>query len=169
MRKLSKHLILAFLVLGIAACNKEKTTTLVIDNIAIGAEGPLFEGANTAQGEVQNQLQNFAKENGIELSAIQSAKLKTLSLSVDDTSDFNLYSSISVQLASDKAEMVEVAAINSIQPGSKKLDLTVATEKNELIETLRQDKFTVVVDAIMTKDSNMNIAMKGRMEIEIKY
>ncbi len=159
-----------FMFLFLSACsNKEKTATLVIDNISISAEGPLFEGANTAQGEVPNRINAWAKEHGIELSQITSASLKKVTISVNDTSNLDLFSSINMQFASDQTDMIQAAVINKIQPDSKKIELTLSGEQKDLIKVLKQDKFTIVVDAILNKDYDANINLLGNIEIELKY
>lgn len=161
--------ICGFLLLFCSSCAKEKTETLVFDNILISAEGPVFEGANTAQGEVMNKLNEFAREKGIDLADLRSAKLKKMTLTTEDSAGFDLFSSINIQLVSDKTDMVEAASVNKVEPGSKQLVPELPSENANLLELLKEEKFTVVADAIITGDSDSDIQFKGIIEIELKY
>ena len=153
-----------------SACQpKENSKTLVIDNVAIKAEGPLYEGANLSQGEVQNALNAFAKENGFTSDAIKSVQLKSLTISANDSSSLDPFTSFNLQFASDQTAMVQAAAINKVAPGTKSINATIASQQEGLLELLKQDKFILVVDASVAKDTSMNINLVGKMEIEIKY
>jgi hypothetical protein len=158
-----------FLVLLCTSCTKEKTETLVIDGIVISAEGPVFEGANTVQGEVTNRLNAFAREKGMDPADFHSAKLKKITLSIDDTADFDLFTSINIQFVSDKTDMVEAALVNKVQPGSRQLEPELSAKQHDLLDLLKQDKFTIVADANISGDSDNDIKFMGKIEIELKY
>jgi hypothetical protein len=168
MRKL-KNILILFLSIAIASCGKKESSILEFNNVKISAEGPLFEGSTTAQGEIETKLKDFAQANGIDEDKIESAKLKSVAVAVKDSTDFNIYSSLTIQFASEKTEMVKAAVINPIPTGSKKLTLTVAGEQDNLIDLLKQDKFTIVADAIVSKDTSMNIEMTGNFAFELTY
>lgn len=161
---------LTIILIGIGACSKnEKTATLTFNNIQISAEGPLYEGANTAQGEVLNELNAFAKENGIDINTISSARLKSFSISAYDSNDLSVYTGFNIQLASEKTDMIQAAAINQIEPGAKLANGTLSSEQKGLLDLLKQDKFILVADANVASDTSMNIKLIGKMEVEIKY
>lgn len=170
MRKLIQYFSIGFLLTCFIACQpKENSKTLVIDQIAITAEGPLYEGANLSQGEVVSTLNAFAKENGFTTDAIKSAHLKSLSISAVDSNTLDPFTSFNLQLASDQAAMIQAGAINKIEPGTKTANGTIATQQEGLLDLLKQEKFILVVDASVAKDTSMNINLKGKIEIEIKY
>lgn len=170
MIKLIQGLGVVFLLIYLSACQpKENSKTIVIDNIAINAEGPLYEGANLSQGEVQNALNAFAKENGITVDAVKSVQLKSLTISATDSNSLDAFTSLNLQFASDQTAMVQAAAVNKIEPGTKSINATIASQQEGLLELLKQDKFILVVDATVAKDTSMNINLQGKMEIEIKY
>jgi hypothetical protein len=170
MIKLIQGLGVVFLLIYMSACQpKTNSKTIVIDNIAINAEGPLYEGANLSQGEVQNALNAFAKENGITVDAVKSVQLKSLTISTTDSNSLDAFTSLNLQFASDQTAMVQAAAVNKIEPGTKSINATIASQQEGLLELLKQDKFILVVDATVAKDTSMNINLQGKMEIEIKY
>jgi hypothetical protein len=170
MIKLIQGLGVVFLLIYMSACQpKANSKTIVIDNIAINAEGPLYEGANLSQGEVQNALNAFAKENGITVDAVKSVQLKSLTISATDSNSLDAFTSLNLQFASDQTAMVQAAAVNKIEPGTKSINATIASQQEGLLELLKQDKFILVVDATVAKDTSMNINLQGKMEIEIKY
>lgn len=135
----------------------------------IKAEGPLYEGANTAQGEILNQLNAFAKDNNIAIGDIKSAQLKSLTISATDSNDLSVYTGFNVQFASDKIDMIQAAAANKIEPGSKSIDCTLASQYEGLLDVLKEEKFVLVTDASVASDTSMNINLIGKMQIEIKY
>ncbi len=137
--------------------------------VRLFAEGPLFEGSNTIQGEITTNINEIAKQHGISVDEFTNARLKSVTLYVDDSTDFDLLSSITMQFASDKTDMIEVALINPVPSGSTSLKLTVAGEQANLVEVLKQEKFTAVADAILTKDSDAGLEIRGDFEFELTY
>lgn len=152
-----------------SACTKLETSTFKIENIALKAEGPLFEGPNTAQGEINKQLEGYAKSLNITVENIESAKLKSVTIKTIDSGNFDLFSSIKIQLVSEKTDMMDIGVINPIPAGSKEVKLSIAGELSDLIELLKQEKITIVADAGLTKDIDMNINWNCDLEFEINY
>jgi hypothetical protein len=151
------------------ACNKSNTSVLKIDSIPVSAEGPYFVGPNTFQGEIQNQLEAFAKENGITVDQLKSAKLTQFSLRVSDSLNFDKMSSIKMQMVSEQTDMIEAASANSIEKGKLSINFAVSNAENDYLELLKQNMFTLVVDANMKEDIDNDIAMLANLEFEIKY
>jgi hypothetical protein len=159
-----------FLLIYVSACQPNAISKIIVlNNIAIKAEGPLYEGANLSQGVVQNAINAFAKENGITADAIKSVQLKSLTISATDSNSLDPFTSFNLQFASDQTAMVQAAAINKVEPGAKTINATIASQQEGLLELLKQDKFILVVDASIAKDTSMNINLIGKMEIEVKY
>ncbi len=169
MRNYFASLILAGLVTLMQSCGTEQKTSLNYNQVVISAEGPLFEGSNTLQGQIESKLSERIKDLQIKTENISSVKLKSITLSVNDTANFDLLTSITIQFASDKSDMVKVALINPVPAGSKTLKLTVANEQENLLDILKQEHFTVVADAIFAKDSDANFNMNGDFEFELTY
>ncbi len=170
MRTIFKVVFVLFVLIGLVSCSKnERVATIIFDNILINADGPLTEGANTAKGEVLNQLNAFAANNKIKVDDIKSAKLTLLNISAVDSTDLNIYAGFNLQFASEKTDMIQAATINKIQPGTKLLNATLASNSIDLLDLLKQDNFILVADASVAKDTSMNIKLKGKIEVEIKY
>jgi hypothetical protein len=154
----------------LGACKTETTASLSYKDVKLSAEAPFFEGSNTIQGILETRLDEFVEEHHIKTDDIVAARLKSITLSsTDDSSNFDLLSSITVQFASDKTDMVEVALLTSIPQGQRSIELKPASEQKNLIDVLKQDRFTIVADALFTKDSEKNIELKAKLEFELTY
>jgi len=160
---------LFFASLLMTSCKNNKKETLSYKDVQIMAEGPLFEGSNTIQGDLVTQLPALTQKLKIDTEDIVSIRLNSVNLSIDDTSNFNLFSSITLQFASEKTDMIEVALINPVPVDKQTIQLTVASEQENLLDLLKQDKFTIVADAILKEDSDKNINMKAHLDFELTY
>lgn len=150
-------------------CAKEETASFSVSNVPVGLEGPLFEGANTAQGDVADALAAILKEKGITAEQISSARLTGLNLTVPDSVNFNMYTGITVQLVSDKTDMIKVGVINPVPKDQRSIDLSVAGEQDKMLDLLKQNKFTVVTDVNVAADTSMDVNIQANLKFEIIY
>jgi hypothetical protein len=163
-------LCLVLIISMLGACKTETTASLPYKDVKLMAEAPFFEGSNTIQGTLETHLGTFAEEHHIKMDDIVSARLKSVTLTTDsDSSNFDLLSSMTMQFASDKSDMIEVALLTSIPQGKKSVELKPASEQKNLIDVLKQDQFTIVIDALFTKDSEKNMEIKANLEFELTY
>jgi hypothetical protein len=160
MRSLFTTITCVFFMLILHACSHPTVHPLSIET-TLTAEGPLFEGSNTIQGDIGN-FAEVLKSMNTSAGKISSATLKTVTLTVDDSSNFDRFSSITLQLVSEKTDMVKVALINPVAKGLHTIEMTVASEQADLSDLFRQDKFTAVADAILNQDVDGNIRMQAR-------
>ncbi|MDP2176100.1 MAG: hypothetical protein Q8K70_09360 [Bacteroidota bacterium] len=160
----------AFVILLVSSCKQEqKTSELILENIEITLDGPLFEGSNTAQCLVESPLDNFLVDNKFEKESLKEAILTELIIKTDDTSNFNLYQSITIQFVSENTEMVKVAVINPVPQNTNTITLKIAEEQKDIIELLKQEKIYIVADAILNSDSDMNVNLNCNLKFNIKH
>ncbi|MEX0596062.1 MAG: hypothetical protein WD512_06130 [Candidatus Paceibacterota bacterium] len=165
-----KFQLLLFVFLLISSCQQEHITNeLLLNDIEIKLEGPLFEGSNTGQCELESPLAEFIKENKIDIESLKEANLTELTISTDDSSNFNLYQSITIQLVSEKTDMVKVAVINPVPQNTNTIQLKIADEQKGIMELLKQDKVFIIADAILNSDSDMNMNLKCNLKFNIKH
>jgi len=159
--------ILTTLLMG---CGSEtKVESFTIENINLVAEGPLYEGSNTAQAELKNMLTSFLETKKIKPENIENITIQSCNLTIEDSANFNIFQSINIQLASENSEMQNIAIINPIAK-NKNIQLLKVAEKQEKIKDILLDKMCfVVADAIIVADTAMNINLNCNLTINIKY
>jgi hypothetical protein len=159
-----------FVFLLISACQQERVNNeLLLNDLEIALEGPLFEGSNTAQCEVESPLAGFIAEHKLDVESLKEAKLTELTITTDDSSNFNLYQSITIQLVSENTDMVKVAVINPVPQNTNSIQLKIADEQKGIIKLLKQDKIYIIADAILNNDSDMNMNLKCNLKFNIKH
>ncbi|MES2618064.1 MAG: hypothetical protein V4613_09295 [Bacteroidota bacterium] len=169
---MTNKIIPAFLIaicMLLNACSKNETLTFSIDAAQLKGEGPLFEGANTAQCNVKDALSAFIKEKELDMNKIQSIKLNSVTLSMPDSLNFDIYTSLILQFASEKTDMFKAAVINPVPQGKSSVTMTVAQEQESLLDLLKQDNFTMVADVNVAKDTAMDILMNANLNFTIDY
>ena len=166
---------LAATLLTIAAatsCGKVSTLEFKPTPITLTAEGPLFEGSNTAQGVLAgSELEAFLSQGGYSGSAIKSARLVSARISAgNDTLTLDDISEITLQLAAPQADMQKVAVLNPVPAGQNSADLQVAAEQEQIAALVQQPALTCVADINLKKDSDANLAVKCELvfELEVK-
>jgi len=162
------HLIACVAVLALAACGSKETLRFESGPITLSAEGPLFEGANTAQGNWETGLAEFLKENGATLDQLKHARVVEATLAADSANGLNGIRSVSVMMATDAADMVQVAVLNPLPADAQTVTLSTAAEQKGLADHLRQNTITVVADLDLTADSDDDRHVTGSFTIELQ-
>lgn len=154
---------------GFSACTKEKKSHFAIEGISLLAEGPLTEGSNTAQGTYKDALSSFLQSNNLKVDQISNIRLVKAELSTPDSLDMRLLKSITLQFASDQADMFEAGVVNPVPDGAKSVVLQLPQEAKDLLPTLRQTSFSVVADLDIKQDTSMNFPLFGNFEFKISH
>jgi hypothetical protein len=155
-------------ILLFSGCSKSRTLSFSIENLPISAEGPLFEGSNTAQGNYEVALEAFLAENGSDLDQLKSIRLKSASLSTSaDSLNFDQIKAITLQFASDQTEMVDGGVLNPVPAGQQKVALKMPAEPKNLADFFRQKQFTIVSDLDLKQDQESNLGLLGNFEFEV--
>lgn len=154
------------------SCGKVSTLEFKPAPIVLTAEGPLFEGSNTAQGVLDgSELNAFLSKGGFSGSSIKSARLVSARIfTLNDTLTLDDISEITLQLAAPQADMQKVAVLNPVPAGQNSADLQVAAEQEQIATLIQQPVLTCVADLNLKKDLDANLEVKGELvfEIEVK-
>ena len=165
---LNRFILVCFSFLVFASCKDSgKTFTLEISDVKMFAEGPLFEGANTVQGEIDSPLAEFLKTNQLSIEQIAGARLIKATVIAADSSNFNILQSMTLQMATDNTDMIKLAVMNPVPADSKGFDLQTASEQEKFEEVLKQSKLYLVADAIVKQDTSANINFTCKLQFEI--
>jgi hypothetical protein len=169
-----KHLIqFAALLLTISAatsCGKVSTLEYKAAPITLTAEGPLFEGSNTAQGILTREsLDAFLGKDGYRGAAIKSARLVSARIFTEsDTITLDNISEITLQMAAPEVDMQKVAVLNPVPAGQNSVQLQVAAEQEQIAKLLQQPALTCVADINLKQDSDANLTVRCELVFEIK-
>lgn len=164
---------LAALLLTLAAtssCGKISTLEYRTVPITLTAEGPLFEGSNTAQGVLMGSgLEDFLGKDGYRGAAIKSARLVSARIFTEsDTLTLDNISEITLQMAAPEVDMQKVAVLNPVPAGQNSVQLQVAAEQEKIAKLLQQPALTCVADINIKQDSDANLTVKCELVFEIK-
>ncbi|HLP31870.1 MAG TPA: hypothetical protein VK202_00260 [Bacteroidia bacterium] len=160
--------ILAFAIIpSIQSCSGPSVKEeLTISEVLITAEGPLFEGANTLQGEVPSALTTWLSSKGKTLDDVEQALVKKVTVFSLPDSLHTVVKSLVIQLAADNGNMVKAAVLNPLPEGTKSYSLQVA-EGADVLSLLKQNTFFVVGDAELASDREQALSMKAELVFEI--
>jgi hypothetical protein len=139
---------------------------MVIRDVVLTAEGPLFEGANTLQGEVAEALQTWLTEKGKTVEDVKQVSVKQVTVYPMPDTLHTAVKSIVVQLAADNENMVKAAVLNPVPEGAASYTLQVAAE-TDVLPLLKQKNMVVVADAELAADREQSISMKAELVFEI--
>ena len=150
------------------ACSEPKTLVFKTGEINLLAAGPLFEGANTAQGlQAQAALLDFLKQHNASPDQIQSAKLTKALLVLPGVPNSSLLSEVTLQLAADKVDMQKVAVLNPVPAESSTLELQVAQAQDKIAQLLQEPSMTVVADVNLRQDTAQDLTLKAILEFQL--
>ena len=168
--KLAQNLAIPFLaaMLGLSSCGTSETLTFESGPIMLTAEGPLFEGTNTAQGPWSPDLVTFLQEHGATVDQLHSANVVEARLEAAEGEDLQGIRSVSMMLVSDVQDMVQVAGLSPLPSGTPTVDLITASEQKGLAVHLEQKAVTVVADLELEADSEADRHVIGSFTLELK-
>lgn len=150
------------------ACQKSRTLAFRVENVPILAEGPLFEGANTAQGTYMSTLNDFLAQNGATSRQLHGARLTRATISVPDSLNLDLLNALTLQFAGAQTDMQKMGVLNPVPKGQRRVELQVAQEQSKVADFFRESAFTIVVDADVARDTAMNLELRGDFEFELE-
>jgi hypothetical protein len=169
MRKSTLYICLIALLGFSSACqDQKKHHSFELKDVAMFAEGPLFEGSNTVQAELNAPLEQFLKDHQISMDQISRITLKNAGISAGDSSDFKLFQSITLQLASENSDMMQIAVLNPIPQNERQAVLKVAGEQDKLSDILKQKQIFLVGDVLIGSDAAANIDFKCSLTFDIE-
>lgn len=159
--------------LGFLAASCGGPTTTVnssIKGLMVTAEGPCFEGANTAIGEWDFELNSLEGMEGYSNEDVKNARIKSVTVHLDDVKDVGLIQEVTLQITAAAADMKKVAFLNPVPEGSDSFVLQVAESQKDLVELFKQGLLTVVADVNISNDydDNLNLLLDIEFELEIK-
>jgi len=160
--------ILVFVVLALPSlisCKQLKTSETFFygDDLILTAEGPLFEGENTAQGVIDlTEILSASDQNAL----FTKAALSKFVLSLPDGSNFDKFSQMTLLIVSATSEMQKVAVINPIPEDAALLSFQIAAEQGGTAALLNGDDLTFVLDFTLKEDLDDDLIFSASYKFE---
>ncbi len=166
-----KSIIIGLFFCAIFACNSpQNSKEYEMKSLTFVAEGPLFEGANTAQCELINPLNEISKSLGIESDKIQSIELISANINApNDSSNLNLYDAFTLSFMADNSGMIKAGVANPVPENSKTISLQTAQKNNNLLDLFKNEKLIMIIDANIKNDLDENITLLSNLTLKITY
>lgn len=150
------------------SCSNVETHTLTLTDVELVAEGPLFEGANMATADQDIDLTASIESLEGAYKSVKSAKLTSAVLHMIDTISFNFIDDISLLLASDNADMTQVALLSEVPPDATVVELNVGNDQKGLNKILNDEKITFVADMNINQDTFIDLRIRGDFIFELE-
>jgi len=155
------------LLLGLSACAPEETLRYGPVTVDLRAEGPLFEGPNTAQATVDPGIAAFLQVNGATPEQLRKATLVSARLSSQDSIGLANVGGMSLQVMSEGASAQELGVRNPLPPGATVAELELAHAQDGLAGHLRQTLVTWVADLQLKADEEDDRHIRAELTFEL--
>lgn len=147
-------------------CGKSESSQFVMNGVELVAEGPLFEGSNTLQGNAIVNLQSIA--NGLSPEKLKEVKLSSVTLYSNDSIPFNGIKSVTLSITANDAGMQQGAVLNPVVVNGNQIVLSVA-EDADFTELFKQSNLIIVADADLESDRESNLTLSADLEFKVVY
>ncbi|EOZ97940.1 hypothetical protein A33Q_1592 [Indibacter alkaliphilus LW1] len=169
MQKLLTSITLCLTLGFIASCGGNlKTLEVESPELDMTAEGPLFEGANTATATWEFNLSDILGEEGTQVSK---AKVKAIEVTFVELEDSPSLEKMVFEVTSQNTSMTRVGLYESgLAPGNK-VELSVAGKQENLASAFKDEKMTFVGDFDLLEEEywdNLSFKVKVKFEISVK-
>lgn len=161
MKKLLWSLALV-LTLGMWSCSGSgEHQDYTLENVEFTVSGPVFEGSETAQYEVQLDEKLLGKVGG--------ASLKSVHVHAGDSAGLSMLGSVAFSMVGEKADMSGMAVLNPVPAGASEADLQVSTEADPSVY-FKEGKFYLVMELGINQDLDQDVTLLGDFvfDLEIK-
>jgi ABC-type glycerol-3-phosphate transport system substrate-binding protein len=156
--------VLAAFMLATTACSNTETLTFESEEVTLTAEGPLYDGSNTASATWTADLSAL----NIDPATIQSARVKSITITTDSPDDLALIQDITFQFAGKDVSMQQVGFLNPVPAGSSSLSLQIAVEQKDIAKFFQLPNMTWVSDVNLSAEKEENLQLKVRLNFELE-
>lgn len=156
-------------VIFFISCNKKADATIeyAVQEFDIILEGPIFKGSNEAQVNLAFSPDELLKNSGFEKKDIKDIKIKSVTLSIEEEENFNMFESLVIQLVGGKSSLTPIAVISPVTENVSQ-QTPVVTKEASLAEFKDTDSFYFVIDANLKDEYEENIKLKGNMVFNLE-
>ena len=150
--------LLALLLVAVA-CGKTEKVDYSTEEIVLTAEGPLYDGSNTATATWKANLADILGEG-----KLSAARLTAITITAEEPADLALINDITLQFAGKDVAMKKVAFLNPLPAGANSVTLQVADEQDGLADFFALDEITLVADLNLKGEYEGNMTLKAKLD-----
>lgn len=159
------------LVLLTSCSGETETLTINSPELRLSAEGPLFEGANTATASWEFTLTDLLGESDAGKVSIKNAKLTQVEILLQEGEDLPEIEKMVFEMTSKNTPMTRLGLYEGkIEPG-KSFGLSLASKQEKLASAFEDGKITFVGDFDLLEEEyweDIHFSLKATFELEIK-
>lgn len=149
-----------------SGCKRDLQTAQADITVEVTAEGPLYEGSNTAVGVWKVDLAALFPEIDLKKSKIKSARIEEVILEIDPS--FKVKAA-KVEISGRNVDMQKIAFVNNIGENESSVKLLVAEEQKNIEKFLQLDAINVVTDIDLAEDLESDFSALVKFKISINY
>ena len=152
-------LALLALLLVAVACGTTEQVDYSADELTLTAEGPLYDGSNTATASWKADMTDILGEG-----KLAGARLKSVTITAAEPADLALISDITLQFAGKDVAMQKMAFLNPLPDGANSVTLQVADDQKGLADFFALEEITVVADLNLKGEYEGNMTLKAKLD-----
>jgi hypothetical protein len=145
-------------ILMLSACGSTETKIININSLVLVAEGPLFEGSNTATANWENELKDLN---------VKSAQINSLKIWAEPQDDMPEIGEIVMEIAAPQTDMFRLGFIKSFNYQEENA-LSLAEDQKKLAAFFKQSTLTFVADIDLPEDYFDDLILKMSAEISLE-
>lgn len=157
---------LIFFMVIVVSCIRDHQEAETEFSVRVHAEGPLFEGSNTATGIWQVNLDELFPKLDLREKKINSARIE--SVVFEYAPEFPV-KNVKIELTGRNVDMQKIAFANNIQDVQTSPTLIVASEQKKIEKFLTLDQVTVVADVDLAEDLDDDFSALVKFKLIINY
>jgi len=150
--------LLALLLVAVA-CGKTEKVDYSAEEIVLTAEGPLYDGSNTATATWKANIADILGEG-----KMAGARLTAVTITAAEPADLALINDVTLQFAGKDVAMQKVAFLNPLPDGSTSVTLQVAEEQDGLADFFALNEITIVADLNLKGEYEGNMTLKAKLD-----
>ncbi|PSL02022.1 hypothetical protein [Cecembia rubra] len=159
-------------VMWLVSCTGETETFLVeTPELNLKAEGPLFEGANTATASWEFKLNELIGPELEETTAIKNVKISKVEFVLKDAEELPELEKMVFEITSKNTSMTRIGLYEGEIKSGSPFQLSLAAKQENLASALEDGKITFVGDFDLKDEEfweDLNFSLKIVFELEVK-
>lgn len=166
------YLILLFaIVLNFSCTEESEKIRIESPQLVMKAEGPLFEGANTATASWEFDLNGLLDQFQDQNLKLQNAKLSSVEIMLEDTENMPELEKMVFELTSKNTPMTRLGLFEGKIAPNVPFQLSIAAKQENLNAAFEDGKITFVGDFDLQEEEyweDINFSLKAVFELEVK-
>lgn len=170
--RLVTYLLSLLALIQLVACTEESEKIRIESpQLVMKAEGPLFEGANTATASWEFDLNELLDQFQDQNLNLKNAKLRSVEIMLEDTENMPELEKMVFELTSKNTPMTRMGLFEGKIAPNVPFQLSIAAKQENLNAAFEDGKITFVGDFDLQEEEyweDLNFSLKAVFELEVK-